>query len=193
MIFASGPYIKVFGFRRDCNDGFRVRDEKRAKVSLYNYRYWDEIPLEFQALLVEHDAKKAVGFKGVLSRSWRLWVGTREKRLAIFGWTRASEQSGDFFFPIDENAVLIWYTETLADQRGYGLLPLMLDYMVYTLSSEGIRRAYGTCASYNYPSRWSLEKANFRLIGQGLMRSGSGRGLLWIPVKQPVAPLQKSR
>ena len=187
MLLAAGPYISVIGFRRDCQDGFQVLDEKGSGVDFQNFTHWKEIPEHIQRLLTEFDTTGSIGFKDVLERGWRLWVGTREDKLSVFGWTRTETESRDFFFPIGRNSVLIWYTETLRDYRGLGLFPLILDYMVHTLASEGIASVYITCASYNYASRRGIEKANCQMIGRGLIRAGSGRGVLWRSATPPAS------
>jgi hypothetical protein len=183
MFFGFSPVVHALGFRRDCYDGFRLKDEKGSRVGFQDYRRWEEIPGEIKALLAAYDPLNLVGFDKVLGRGWRLWMGTRDKQLAVYAWTRSGKECQDFFFPTGSNSVLVWYTETSAGQRGLGLQPLILDHIVRILDCEGIECAYIACAKYNYASRLGIEKANFRLIGHGLMRARSGQGVLWISAK----------
>jgi RimJ/RimL family protein N-acetyltransferase len=153
------------------------------EVVFHDFTNWEEIPNEIKMSLVMADGRQEEGFENVIKRGWRLWIGTVGNQFAIFIWTRTSYHSADFLFPIGEKAVLIWYGESIATYRGMGLMPLLVDHIVQTLDAEGIQTAFVTCATFNLATRRVLEKAYFRVIGRGLMRAGSGRGILWIPSK----------
>jgi len=181
MVLGCGPLIPVLAFERDCFDNLRVPQKLGINVEFEDYRSWRDIPMSSRQQVVEFSQKGKVTAEQMLAWGWRLWVGFRNHELAIVGWTRSHEQSRDFFFPLSGSSALVWYTETLAPHRGRGLMPLMLDHMVDTLRKEGITRAYATCATYNQASRRGIEKAHFKLIGKGLMRAGSGRGVVWFP------------
>ena len=181
MVLATGPIIHVIGFQRKCQDNKRVQDSKGVAASFRNFDRWDQVPEPLKRELMEFSSRSEIGIDVMLGWGWRLWIGCRDNNLAIVGWSRSSVQSQDFFFPIPKSCVLIWYTETLPEHRGFGLFPLCLDYMVRTLGSEGTQCVYVTCAFYNQASRKGIEKAYFNLIGHGIMRAGSGRGLVWFP------------
>ncbi|MGN6387640.1 MAG: hypothetical protein ACTHMT_15525 [Verrucomicrobiota bacterium] len=180
MAISTGPIIHVLGFERECSEASRVEDYNKTGVSFSNFEDWNSVPRQIAGSLTDLFENSKTGVELMLSWGWRLWLGCRAGKLAIVSWTRSHKLSSDFFFPLSKNEVLIWYTETLAEHRGLGLLPLMLDYIVQTLASEGTHKAYVTCAAYNESSRRGIEKAHFKLIGHGIMRAGTGRGLVWL-------------
>ncbi len=184
LLISSGPIISVLGYSRDCRDGVRFTGYRGKEVVFQDFTIWEEIPSDLKKSLLMADERQDEGFENVINRGWRLWLGTIGDQLAIFMWTRTSSHSADFFFPIGEKGVLYWQAETLPAYRGINLLPLLFDHIAKTLDAEGIHTMYATCATFNLASRRVFEKAHFRLIGRGLMRAGSGRGMVWIPAKK---------
>ena len=184
LLINSGPVINTLVYSRDCRDGLRVTMPPENSVVFQNFATWEEIPNDLKKSLVMADNRQEEGFENVIKRGWRLWIGTIGDQLAIFNWTRTSSHSADFFFPIGEKAVVIWHVETLPAYRGMGLMTLLMDHIAQTLDAEGIHTVYGLRATYNLATKHALEKTHFRVIGRGLMRAGSGRGMVWIPAKK---------
>jgi hypothetical protein len=185
MVAGSGPFISIVGYCKDCQDGLRYEGRRNSEIVFQNFKSWEEIPNTLQTTLTALDSRPEEGFESVLKkRGWRLWIGLIKDQVAIFLWTRSSQQSIDFFFPIGENSLLFWYGETLPAFRGLAIFPFLLDHVIQTVGTEGTESMFATCAVYNLASRGACDKNHFKMIGRGLMRAGTGRGLVWVPSKK---------
>ena len=73
----------------------------------------------------------------------------------------------NYFVPLTSNCVLISNCFTFPEYRGRGLYSAMLNHIITEMARRRINRFYIDCNDWNLASIRGIQRAGFRLIGQG--------------------------
>lgn len=99
---------------------------------------------------------------------------TTDGRIAGYGWIRHGAIRIDdlpFRQPLPPDHAYIWDCLTTPAQRGRGIFPGLLRFMLATLQREGFHQAWAGVAPGNEPSMRAFARAGFRVVAQiGVMR-----------------------
>jgi hypothetical protein len=160
-------------------------------LGIYRYSQIADIPtqdLESIANIEGHHKFMEKCVQPFLSEGANLWLVKCEGKVAAYRFsTMGCENAAKHFpfFPMGANEALLFSGETFSNHRGKGISPIMSDYMVGQLLSEGASRAYVACGIWNIANRRSLAKTRFKLIGAARILNIFGHRItIWTDIEQ---------
>lgn len=112
-----------------------------------------------------------------------------DNRPAAYLWSisKGNIASHFSFFPfLPEDGLLIG-GNTLARYRGQGMLPLLMRHGAYWLKTNGKKRAYGACKTWNTPSFKGITKSGFKDFAIARRIRIFGRHIVIWPINRPRA------
>lgn len=139
-------------------------------MSISCFENWESIPSDLQKdLKLCEESYLWWKMQDGFSKGWLLWIGSVNGELVTFSWTRAAHLSDDFFVDLDDRSLLIWETMTRPEFRGKGYFPAIISHICDTSFKQGIDKVYASCRDYNFPSKATLIKIGFSIIGHGVI------------------------
>ena len=114
-----------------------------------------------------------------------LWLIRSEGRLAGYGWTLTGRTIEPHYFRLGTNDVHLFDFHVFPQYRGRGLNPSLVTHILYTLSMEGMSRAFIEAAEWNQAQLLSLSKTPFRPLAWGRKLPILGGTLVWWSPESP--------
>jgi len=94
-----------------------------------------------------------------------LWVVKWQGEIAGFVWSISGRMLSPWYLPVTPHDGYILDAVTFKEYRGRGLYPLLMNYVLGKLKSEGISRMVGELYTTNIASIRGLEKTYYRQFG----------------------------
>lgn len=94
-----------------------------------------------------------------------LWVLLLHGEIAAFVWSMTGKAFSPWYLPVTPHDGYILDAVTFEEYRGRGLYPLLMNYVLGKLKSEGISRMVGELYTTNTSSIRGLEKTHYRQFG----------------------------
>lgn len=144
------------------------------------YDSWEEIPVAYRNVL--QDKNKGIWWDSQewLSKNIRLWLGTIDDKPAVLSYLCTGNQVRNFYFQMSKKCLFVRFVYVLPEYRGRKLMSLLLTHIVHKSFNDDFECVCCITDEYNIPSRNSIERVGFRLIGNGITKRRTGRRI-WFP------------
>lgn len=118
--------------------------------------------------------------KGRFAKGAILWVVKLRGEIAGFVWSISGKMLSPWYLPVTPHDGYILDAVTFEEYRGRGLYPLLMNYVLGKLKSEGISRMVGELYTTNTSSIRGLEKTHYRQFGKARKFRVFGRNItIW--------------
>jgi len=95
-----------------------------------------------------------------------VWLIKSHDKLAGYGWTLQGRPVEPHYFPLGQNDIHLFDFHVFPQYRGRGINPLLVAYILSSLATEGLGRAFIETAEWNQPQLSSLlTRTPFRRLG----------------------------
>jgi len=95
-----------------------------------------------------------------------LWIVKLNDDIAGFVWTIRGKSISPWYLPLTPHDAYVLDAVTFEEYRGRRLYPLIMNYVLGKLKSEGVSRALGELYAWNTPSIRGLERTYYRKFGE---------------------------
>lgn len=129
--------------------------------------YWDKEKMTYKVM--ERFSNGAV-----------LWIIKLNKDIAGFVWSISGKTVSRCYLPLTPHDAYILDALTFEEYRGRGLYPLLMNFVLGKLKSEGVSRIVGELYASNTSSIRGLEKTYYHMFGKARRFHLFGRNItIW--------------
>jgi ribosomal protein S18 acetylase RimI-like enzyme len=119
-----------------------------------------------------------------------LWLIKSEGRLAGFGWSLQGRAVEPHYFRLGPEDVHLFDFHVFPQYRGRGVNPLLVSYILRSLTAECQGRAFIEAAEWNQAQLASLQRTPFRCLGSARKFTLFRRAVVFWGSGEPLRPIQ---
>jgi len=131
-------------------------------------RTYDDAYLSDMQKLTDYRSEKLLTkkIKDRFEKGAVLWIIKQDGAIAGFIWSIRGKTVKPYYIPLTPDDVFLFDVEVFDTFRGRGLYPLLTNYMVGKLKSEGVIRAFGDIRAWNASSILGAKKTYFHKLAE---------------------------
>lgn len=167
-------------YRRDvlfCHDLDRRSSGRAARgFTLLRIQESRRLPEPLERRMGEFRAPKLLqkDLQRRFARGATLWCLLRGQEWLGFTWSLRGAAMLPYYFPLSAEDAHLFDDFVFPEHRGHGYNTVLLTWVLGSLASQGLQRAYIETAEWNRAERRSLAKAGFRPLGLARKRARGG-------------------